>query len=161
MVHTGNAARVLWDPTNFLHAIDVEGDRAYFVRTNAELLRTASFVDGRVPMATSEPFELPLSELVASAPELGTATDRFVFNCSFCGSTLLGRLLDVPGRSLVLKEPRCLTDIAAWKSLNTRDGLRFVDAPEVARITERRVTLSITAHEAQTCLLYTSPSPRD
>ena len=27
-------------------------------------------------------------------------------------------------------------------------GERFVDAPEVARITERRVTLTITAHEA-------------
>ncbi len=31
----------------------------------------------------------------------------------------------------------------------TRDGRRFVDAPEVARITERRVTLTITAREAQ------------
>ncbi len=30
----------------------------------------------------------------------------------------------------------------------TRDGRRFVDAPEVARITERRVTLTITAGEA-------------
>ena len=31
----------------------------------------------------------------------------------------------------------------------TRDGRRFVDAPEVVRITERRVTLSITAAEAR------------
>jgi hypothetical protein len=30
----------------------------------------------------------------------------------------------------------------------TPDGRRFVDAPEVARIAERRVTLSITAAEA-------------
>jgi hypothetical protein len=33
--------------------------------------------------------------------------------------------------------------------LRTRDGDRFVDAPEVVRITERRVTLSITEHEAR------------
>jgi hypothetical protein len=39
--------------------------------------------------------------------------------------------------------------------ISTRDGLRFVDAPEVVRITERRVTLSITAHEARTL-----PPPR-
>ena len=39
--------------------------------------------------------------------------------------------------------------------ISTRDGLRFVDAPEVVRITERRVTLSITAHEASTL-----PPPR-
>jgi len=123
MTNIGEPAGLLADPANFLHAIDVEGGHAYFVRTNAELLRTASFVDGRVPMATSEPFETPLPELIAAAPDLGVATDRFVFNCSFCGSTLLGRLLDVPGRSLVLKEPRALTDIAAWKSLNTRDGV--------------------------------------
>jgi hypothetical protein len=32
--------------------------------------------------------------------------------------------------------------------LRTPDGRRFVDAPEVVRITERRVTLSITAAEA-------------
>jgi hypothetical protein len=31
----------------------------------------------------------------------------------------------------------------------TRDGRRFVDAPEVVRIAERRVTLSITAAEAR------------
>ena len=33
--------------------------------------------------------------------------------------------------------------------ISTRDGLRFVDAPEVVRITERRVTLSISAAEAR------------
>jgi hypothetical protein len=32
--------------------------------------------------------------------------------------------------------------------MKTREGLRFVDAPEVARIAERRVTLTITATEA-------------
>jgi hypothetical protein len=32
--------------------------------------------------------------------------------------------------------------------IRTPDGRRFVDAPEVARIAERRVTLSITAEEA-------------
>ena len=33
--------------------------------------------------------------------------------------------------------------------LDTRDGQRFVDAPEVARIAERAVTLTITADEAR------------
>jgi hypothetical protein len=32
--------------------------------------------------------------------------------------------------------------------LKTRRGMRFVDAPEVARIAERRVTLTIDAEEA-------------
>src|SRR5829696_9955261 len=33
--------------------------------------------------------------------------------------------------------------------VTTPDGRRFVDAPEVARIAERRVTLTITADEAR------------
>ena len=33
--------------------------------------------------------------------------------------------------------------------IRTPDGRRFVDAPEVARIAERRVTLTITAEEAR------------
>jgi hypothetical protein len=33
--------------------------------------------------------------------------------------------------------------------LDTRDGKRFVDAPEVARIAERAVTLTISAEEAR------------
>jgi hypothetical protein len=33
--------------------------------------------------------------------------------------------------------------------METPEGRRFVDAPEVARITEHRVTLSITAEEAK------------
>jgi hypothetical protein len=33
--------------------------------------------------------------------------------------------------------------------IRTPDGRRFVDAPEVARIAERRVTLTITAAEAR------------
>jgi hypothetical protein len=33
--------------------------------------------------------------------------------------------------------------------LKTRDGLRFVDAPEVERIAERRVTLNIDGAEAR------------
>ena len=38
--------------------------------------------------------------------------------------------------------------------VRTREGDRFVDAPEVARITERRVTLSITAHDARSLPEY-------
>ena len=33
--------------------------------------------------------------------------------------------------------------------IRTQDGRRFVDAPEVARIAERRVTLTITAAQAR------------
>jgi hypothetical protein len=38
--------------------------------------------------------------------------------------------------------------------LDTRDGQRFVDAPEVARIAERGVTLTISAEEARDLPAY-------
>jgi hypothetical protein len=38
--------------------------------------------------------------------------------------------------------------------VSTENGNRFVDAPEVRRITERRVTLSITAAEARRLPAY-------
>lgn len=87
-------ATALLDARNFLHSIDVDGDRAIFFRTRSELLREAPFVDGRHPIATSAAFELPLSRL-AEPPPGREPTERWLFNCSFCGSTLLSRLLDV------------------------------------------------------------------
>ncbi len=113
---------LLSDPRNFLHSIDVDGNQAIFFRTDAKILREASFVDGRLPIATEAASPAPLSEMIAQNSH-DVARERYLFNCSFCGSTLLARLLDVPGRSLVLKEPRVLTDIAAWKIFNRRDGL--------------------------------------
>ena len=38
--------------------------------------------------------------------------------------------------------------------VSTRDGQRFVDAPEVVRITEMRVTLSIDSEQAKTLPRY-------
>ncbi len=43
--------------------------------------------------------------------------------------------------------------------VNTRNGRRFVDAPEVARIAERRVTLSIDAEEAAALPTYERGAP--
>lgn len=139
---TGGASppHLLDDPANFLHSIDIEQDQAVFFRTSTDLLRSASFADGRNAIALSQLQRTSLSAMVA--PEARTlVADRFLFNCSFCGSTLLARLLDVPGRSLVIKEPRCLTDLAAWKIFNLRDGKpldRLRPSLEMARVALRR-----------------------
>jgi hypothetical protein len=47
---------------------------------------------------------------------------RFIFHVSFCGSTLLSRLLDHPGRSLVLREPQSLSDLAARRAMLDQAG---------------------------------------
>jgi len=111
----------LSEPGTFLHSIDLDADQAVLFKTSRDLLAEASFVDGRSDIALTAPESVELKELL-NAPVGQECCDRYIFNVAFCGSTLLGRLLDVPGRSLVLKEPKCLTDLAAWKTLRRRSG---------------------------------------
>ena len=94
-------SQLLDDPENFLHSIDIDGDRATFFRTNAQLLREASFVDGRIDIATASAAQPPCPVIMSRR------RSAIVVSCSLLvlRSTLLARLLDVPGRSLVLKEP--------------------------------------------------------
>jgi len=115
-------SQLLADPAYFLHSLDIEGDHAVFFPTSRALLSEAAFVDGRSPIATGAPVLAQLSELLSAPREEPAAPDRFIFHLSFCGSTLLSRLLDVPGRSLVMKEPNCLADLANWKTLSLRAG---------------------------------------
>lgn len=133
-------SKLFADPANFLHAIDVEADLAVFFPTSRERLREAAFVDGRSNIATGAPEPARLSELLRAArPE--PTPGRFIFHMSFCGSTLLSRLIDVPGHSLVLKEPNCLVDLATWKTLNIRTGQpyrRLASALDLARAALRR-----------------------
>lgn len=149
MAPYSDPSQILDDPANFLHSLDADGDRAFFFRTNAQLLRDASFVDGRVPIATDETEQAQLSAIIA-ADRKSQSVDRFLFNCSFCGSTQLARLLDVPGRSLVLKEPRCLTDVAAYKSLNMRDGRPTDRLRPLLKLARSALGRRFTAHERVT-----------
>jgi len=129
------------DPAYFLHSLDIEGDQAVFIPTSRALLSEAAFIDGRSPIATGTPLAARLSELLSAPREEPTGPDRYIFHMSFCGSTLLSRLLDVPGRSLVMKEPNCLADLANWKTLSLRAGRpvgRLGPALQLARSALRR-----------------------
>lgn len=84
-------------------------------------MRHASFVDGRTPLAVGSTATVSINDGAALLPPI-TPSGRYIFNMSFCGSTYMSRLLDVPGTSLVLKEPRALTDLAAWKTLRLKNG---------------------------------------
>lgn len=128
------------EPVNFLHAIDLEADHAVFFETNRRLLSEAAFVDGRSDIAVGPPEFARLSELMRTSSR-EPAPERFIFHLSFCGSTLLSRLIDAPGQSLVLKEPNCLVDLATWKSLKRRSGgttERLGPALQLARHALRR-----------------------
>lgn len=121
-----NPGHILDDPANFLHSIDVDHDRAMFLKTDPQMLRDSSFIDGRTPIGHGPPQPVALHDIFDVSDPAPTQ-NRFIFSVAFCGSTLLSRLLDVPGRSLVLKEPLCLADLATWKIERLRAG-QSIDA---------------------------------
>lgn len=94
---------------SFLHRMDSVAGEAIEVTTTPARLRAASFLDGRERFWTGE----RLIDLVPG-PSARTAA-RMICHVGFCGSTLLARLIDDPGRVLVLKEPQCLADIASQR----------------------------------------------
>ena len=114
-------SRLVTHAANLLHSVDVDADCALFIPTSRKQLGDVSFIDGRSNIAVGPPQVARITELMRCSPREPTPA-RFIFHLSFCGSTLLSRLIDVEGQSLVLKEPNCLVDLANWKSQNLRAG---------------------------------------
>lgn len=84
-------------------------DEAELVMTNHSDLRNAIFLDGRERF-WSERMLIAKDELELITEPVPTS---FIFHIGFCGSTLLARLLDLPGSRFVLKEPQALSDLAS------------------------------------------------
>ncbi len=130
---------ILSNPHYLPHAIDSGGDKVSFLPTTISKLRRPAFIDGRSEFATGRPVSLPLDAILAAASEMrAPGPDRMIFHVSFCGSTLLARMLDVPGQSLVLREPNLLVDLAGWKKASGDVDGRFAPALAWARTALRR-----------------------
>ena len=115
-------AAVLADPHFLPHRIDPGANMVTFMPTDAPRLARPSFIDGRSDFSSGKPVSLPLDavldELTAPVP----GPDRMIFHVSFCGSTLLARMLELPGSAFVLKEPNALVDLADWKKAGGKIG---------------------------------------
>ncbi|MET0588112.1 MAG: hypothetical protein ABWZ75_06275 [Novosphingobium sp.] len=109
------------DPGLFPHRLSFDEELVSFVPTNATKLRAASFLDDRCDFAT-RPAQLIAMGDALSAGGRPAEPNRFIFHVSFSGSTLLSRLLDHTGRSLVLREPQSLSDLAARRARIDQTG---------------------------------------
>ncbi len=85
-----------------------------FVATSRGVLNHSSFLDGRTALGTSA-FVADIEEVVALTPAAADPV-RWIFHTAFCGSTLLARMCDVPGKVLCLREPQVLVDLDSWRS---------------------------------------------
>lgn len=115
-------AAVLADPHYLPHRIDPGAGLATFVPTDRARLTRPSFIDGRSDFATGAPVNFPLDAVVAAEAEAPPGPDQMIFHVSFCGSTLLARMLELPGAAFVLKEPNALVDLADWKKAGGQIG---------------------------------------
>ncbi|MEO7276606.1 MAG: hypothetical protein ABIW33_01120 [Sphingomicrobium sp.] len=95
------------DPALYLFAL--QGDMAHFQQMTRETFRRSIFLDDRIVRAGGQGFSVPFNEIrAADWPEPANRPVQFIFHVAQCGSTLLARALDLPGRSLVLREPAAL-----------------------------------------------------
>lgn len=104
------------DPGLFPHRLSFDDGLVSFLPTSAAKLRAATFLDDRGEFSTGSARLVEMAELL-SGDTASPSPDRFIFHVSFCGSTLLSRLIDHPGRSMVLREPQCLADLAARRAM--------------------------------------------
>ena len=93
------------DPALFLH--DFLPDAAVFQPMTEADLRKSIFVDGRIRHGNRPNFRVPLGTLIDQYAAHPAPPRRigWIFHIAHCGSTLLARALDHPGRSFVLREP--------------------------------------------------------
>jgi hypothetical protein len=112
---------LLAEPRYFLHRVDLAEEQLTFVDTTRARLAAVSFLDGRSAFGEANPIVVPLSSALDVAPRVA-GPDRLICHASFCGSTLLARLFDVPGRAFSYKEPQALVDLADSHAAATRAG---------------------------------------
>ena len=102
----------LQDPEWLLARAEPPPGRFHFARVPRGLLHEAAFLDHRMPQ---RPTEVRRADADDVRSALGAALPRpagWILHTAFCCSTLLARAVDVPGRTLVLREPLALNGLA-------------------------------------------------
>lgn len=112
---------ILDSPEYFLDAINWQNESFNFVKTTREILSTSSFLDGRTALSNDhDGYSLPISEALGWHKRgiTNRLVNRFIFHMSFCGSTLVSRVLDHPDVAITYKEPQVLLQLASIKAAN-------------------------------------------
>lgn len=107
-----------------LHFFAFEGDRALFRRMDRSHYHRSIFLDGRILASDDATLSLPLDELLARMADAPKRPVGWIFHIAHCGSTLLARALDLPERSLVLREPRPLRQLGIERARGEGEGWR-------------------------------------
>ena len=117
-----DVATLLRDPHWFPVAFDLNANTLTLWKTDRDALSQAAFLDQRAYSRDSVFQTVPLAAaLEAGSP---TASINWIFHSAFCCSTLLARALDIPNKSLALKEPDILMQLANARRMAASTGLK-------------------------------------
>lgn len=105
--------QLLADPRWFLAGLDGPGGVFNFLYADHATLAREAFLDRRWAIDRLLRCDVAIGELLSSAPlSLPRTKVNFLWHTGFCCSTLIARLLDMPGRNLSLSEPMVFTTLA-------------------------------------------------
>lgn len=116
---TDGAAHPGLDPATFferpdVYPLDFDAGQLALVPMSRDAYRRSIFMDrNRIVPAEAAGWQVSLPAMLQEFERRAPAPRpmAFVFHMAHCGSTLLARALDVPGRSLVLREPYTLRQL--------------------------------------------------
>ena len=103
------SAAQLDDARWFAFDLHVPERRFAFVRLEEDVVARSSFLDTRIE---APPGELSWVDAEAIPAQLPNAAPSWLFHTSFCGSTLLARMLHLPPHQACLREPLVLRRLA-------------------------------------------------
>lgn len=143
---------VLAEPHWYLDGFDAGTASFRFIEVELQKLQAAAFHDGRTPLAapSGRSCRVSLAEALGREEE-SPGTQRIIAHTSFCGSTLLTRLLGACDGVLCHREPRVLIDLANGKSTGAVDTGNTGTWPRLLRFALAQLNKAWPNHPA-TCI---------
>jgi hypothetical protein len=98
-----------------IYPVEFTRGQIQFVPMTPDSYRKSIFTDrGRIVPAAPHGWQVPIGQVLSDFERrsLDQPPLFFIFHIAHCGSTLLARAIDIPGRTLVIREPFTLRQLA-------------------------------------------------
>ena len=127
---------IIDNPSFWPVSISEDGSSFCWKAVGRENLSASKFLDHRGFYPNSVTEETNVSDLLDRLRESEKCrfpVPTYIFHSAFCGSTLLAQILDKPGKSLSLKEPHVLAQIANLKRRANFAGRQAMSNPDLVQ----------------------------